>query len=154
MVKLPKFTVQIRYVSRFFDFQQWDDVSDPMTLDKARQEMELIRRRDRVNHFRIGRAVQLAMVAASLFANAAHAAQMADPFPIAPVAEERENHALSINRPGQPVRCLALVSTRDDGQVLVALATPEGKPLTFAHGPYPKEQYGVMDVVATFGRDC
>lgn len=79
---------------------------------------------------------------------------MTDPFPVAAVAEERENHAEGIARPGHPVRCLALVSTRDDGRVLVTLATAEGLPFTSVGGPYPSEKVGVADMIGTYGRDC
>lgn len=89
----------------------------------------------------------------SLAFGTAHAATV-DPFPIAAVADEVESHSYSVGLRGHAPGCVALVSTRDDGTVYVTLATPEGKPLTFPHGPYPSETVGMIDVLGAFGRDC
>jgi hypothetical protein len=90
----------------------------------------------------------------SLAFGTANAATRLDPFPVAAVAEEVESHEYSIGRHGHPAGCVAHVSSRDDGTFFVTLATVEGKPLTFAHGPYPSEQVGMIDVLGAFGRDC
>lgn len=97
------------------------------------------------------------LLAGASLSSPAHAAQIlpyADPFPAAAVAGEVETHSYSIARRGHPAGCVAEVSTRDDGTVFVRLATVDGRPLTFPHGPYPSEQIGMIDVLGAFGRDC
>jgi len=99
-------------------------------------------------------AIALLLLGASLLTGGTARAAAPDPFPVAAVAEERESHAYSVGRRGHPARCVAHVSSRDDGTVYVTLATTDGKPLTFPHGPYPSEQVGMIDVLGAYGRDC